>query len=197
MCMKRNGTWLPKGRTQKVLETPKVNGVCGVCVISVKTKEEGWEFIQEYQGAENKPCTKCSTPTQDKSPGVMVKQPPTSLKSTVVPIMLGWLNELDGHSSQPKLKEWCLKARLWMKHAYVRAWCLTQNISPTHKFQVHLCEQLVDVASYLHRVECMINDAAEQNSQLAHALESLSSAKIEQNLWGHLTPADHQWKYPK
>ena len=32
---------------------PEVNGVSETCVKSVKTLEEGWEFIQEYQRAES------------------------------------------------------------------------------------------------------------------------------------------------
>jgi len=65
-----------------------------------------------------------------------------------------------------------------------------------YKFQVvHLCEQFVDIATYPHTVKYAVNDAAEQNSQLTHALESLGLAKTGQNLGG--APADHQWMNPK
>ena len=42
-----------------------------------------------------------------------------------------------------------------------------------HKFQEHLCKQLVDVVTYPYTVAYAVNEATEQNVQLVHAIASI------------------------
>ena len=51
------------------------------------------------------------------------------------------------------------------------------------RFQEHLCEQLVDVATYPHTIGYSINEAVEQNVMLLHnALLSLNGSKMDLSL---------------
>ena len=63
------------------------------------------------------------------------------------------------------------------------------------RFQEHLCEQLVDIATFPHTVGYCVNEAVKQNALLSQALMSINGTKTDLMLSG--APTDTQWHNPK